>query len=118
MRSQLDELAYSERRVAAAELRRYDPAPKPGWDTFRMDSQLAIVGAGVLPDAKAVGLWLSRKQLSYGAHHDGSITNVVAHLVFVLSRRVVSWLPRLIDELASRLSIDPRMYYSNPYRID
>jgi hypothetical protein len=115
------DLSPEERRAVVAPLRRYIGPGK--YDPVRRlnEAGVAIVGAGVLPDAKSVAAWLNR----YGMRHfhvdyssgdeRHSDTRVVPNVFYVLTERGVPWLGELAAQIAERL---PRTAYMGESRFD
>jgi hypothetical protein len=103
------DLSAEQRRALIAPLRAYVPARK--YDPMQPvhEAGLAIVGAGVLPDAKSVTAWLNR----YGMWHvrpehplglGGYVeTSVVPNVFYLLTERGVPWLGDLAKQIAERL---------------
>jgi hypothetical protein len=114
----IDELDDDHRRVVATALRAYTrPNRNEPHRRYSEEHLLAIVGAGVLPDAKTVGTWLARHSSSY--YTEGASEwerhqrkDVVPQILFVLTRRSVTWLPALVTELARRMVKDSRYYWT------
>jgi hypothetical protein len=107
----VDDLDDQQRPMVASALRAFAASDDPEFLPYERTALLAIVGAGVLPDAKTTGAWLSRYRPSRTVidRDSGSYTHgdVVPQLIFVLTRRSVDWLPELAGELARRLPRDP-----------
>lgn len=103
------DLPPERRRAMVAPLRTYVAPSK--YDPARglNEAGLAIVGAGVLPDAKSVAAWLHR----YGMQHHRLVdasglrgyveTSVVPNVFYVLTERGVPWLGDLAKQIAQRL---------------
>lgn len=106
----LRDLDGAQRKALVAPLRTAvrpsGPEGWPPWDDFPM---YAVVGAGVLPDARSVVSWLRRfggLGEGYGQGHRERCVEYAASVAQVLVDRAPSWLPGAVPLLADQLAYD------------
>lgn len=106
----LRDLDGAQRKALVAPLRTAvrpsGPEGWPPWDDFPM---YAVVGAGVLPDARSVVSWLRRfggLGEGYGQGHRERCVEYAASVAQVLVDRAPSWLPGSVPLLADQLAYD------------
>jgi hypothetical protein len=103
----LRDLDVAGRKALAEPLRAYEKGLRT--DTFVAKRHwgprqvaLTVAGAGLLPSASSVAVWVVRN----GLREDETGSDVVDLVVEVLRDRRVGWLPDLVDRLALRLPAD------------